>query len=128
VSGVTEADLDRAERELGVPLPRDYREQLGREDGSARFYGDVYVAVHPLATMLTINRDALDMQREVCPGFVIFGSDGGREAIGWDYRSDPPPVVLVSITTEDWSDALHQAPTFTDFMERIESGQGFRWA
>jgi SMI1 / KNR4 family (SUKH-1) len=127
MAGVTAAELDAAELELGVRLPADYREFLQVRDGLQEYGERSYLEVLPLAAMLTVNEDALETEREVCPGFVIFGTDGARERIGWDFRSDPPPVVLVDITTENWDGALHQAPDFTTFLAQFRAEGTYRW-
>jgi hypothetical protein len=128
VAGVTDAALDDAERELGVSLPSDYRDFLRGQDGYAASYGGAYVEIYSLAAMLAANRDLADLQRAACPGLVVFGSDGSREVLGWDYRTDPPPVVLVSITTESWADALPQAPDFGTLLTQLRATGSYRWS
>jgi len=46
------------------------------------------------------------------------GSDGGGEAIAFDFRQDPPTVILVNLASTDWSEAILQAASFTDFMDQ----------
>lgn len=61
------------------------------------------------------------------PGLVFVGSDGGGEGVGFDFRSDPPPVVLVNWVSAGWSDGIHQADTFSEFMTQRTSGQDYRF-
>ncbi|HEX9354468.1 MAG TPA: hypothetical protein VF933_11720 [Streptosporangiaceae bacterium] len=41
---------------------------------------------------------------------VILGSDGSREMLAVDTRSDPAPVVLIDIRAEGWQDADQASP------------------
>jgi SMI1 / KNR4 family (SUKH-1) len=125
--GVTDTDLDAAERMLGVRLPPDYRAFLRKQDGYVVSDDRVYLKIFPLTEMVKWNEDTADLQREICPGLVYFGTDGSREGVGWDFRHDPPPVVLVDITTSGWSDALVQAPDFHTFLTQLETEHTYRW-
>ena len=59
---------------------------------------------------------------------MILGSDGSREMLAADARSDPAPVVLIDISAEGWQDAVPQAEDFPEFIQRIEAGTfKFTW-
>jgi hypothetical protein len=59
-------------------------------------------------------------------GLLVIGGDGSSELIGFDLRRDPPPVVLLNITSAGWASALHQAPDFSTFWRQVTS-DGFRF-
>jgi hypothetical protein len=101
---------------LGVVLPADYRAFMVEQDG--REVGETLLSVHSLAEMVELNRATQDLQRAACPGLVYFASDSVREGFGWDYRQDPPPVVMVDITVTGWPDALVQASDSQLFWSR----------
>jgi hypothetical protein len=79
----------------------------------------VWIELNPIFDLLDWNDIP---QTESHPRFTAIGTDGSREIVGFDFRSDPPPVVLVQITSPGWSDAIVQAPTFAEFLELIEHG------
>jgi len=64
---------------------------------------------------------------DVCPGLVIIGSDGGGEAVGFDFRRTPPPIVLVNFISSGWHEATIQASTFNEFMTQREIGKPYKF-
>lgn len=58
---------------------------------------------------------------------MLIGGDGAGEAVGFDFRQEEPPVVLVNLVSAGWHEAIYQAPTFTAFMEQRERGEEFKW-
>ncbi|TXS66098.1 hypothetical protein EAO69_30195 [Streptomyces sp. me109] len=60
------------------------------------------------------------------PASVVIGGDGGRETLAYDFRQQPPPLVLLDASAEDWSSAIHQAPSFSALLERFPE-TGWRW-
>jgi hypothetical protein len=64
--------------------------------------------------------------REPFPHLVLFGGDGSREHLAFDYRSDPPRVVMLDLTSADPESTLEQAPTFAEFV-RLLPTQGLRF-
>ena len=56
---------------------------------------------------------------------MFIGSDGGGEGVGFDFRQDPPTVVLVNWVSAGWSEAIHQAYSFADFMVQRSAGDGY---
>ena len=69
-----------------------------------------------------------DPRAPLVPAELIhIGSDGGGEAIAFDFRQDPPNVMLVNLVTIDWSEAILQAESFTEFMDQRRRGEELRW-
>jgi hypothetical protein len=50
---------------------------------------------------------------------VVIGGDGSREMLVYDFREDPPALVLLDITAEGWPAALYQAPSLTALLEQF---------
>ena len=123
--GATEAMIDEAERRLGQRFPADYREFLGAQNGLRAWFGDVYIALHSIDQVVELNEihDHLSHQ----PELIHIGSDGGGEAVAFDFRQHPPAMVLVPLVSIDWSDAIFQAESFAQFMEQRRRGEQFRW-
>jgi hypothetical protein len=57
---------------------------------------------------------------------VRFGGDGSREYLAFDYRTDPPRVVLLDTTAARGEVLIEQASTFEDFVANArERGLNF---
>src|SRR5882762_9846329 len=52
------------------------------------------------------------------PELIHIGSDGGGEAIAFDFRQVPPTVIRVNLASTDWSEAILQAASFAEFMDQ----------
>jgi len=119
--------LAQIERELGVRLPAEYRAGLAAE---ARVVvagpreGDK-IWLYPVPELSGINA-AADLPDRL-PGLIIIGTDGSREMLALDGRTDPLPVVLVDVVFSEWDDAIWQAPDLATFL-REYPGRGLRWS
>ena len=120
--GATEADFAAVEQALGVQLIAKHRELLAVENGWQRWYGECLLMMSSTSGVIESTRLV-----ERHPGFLAFASDGSREIIGLDTRRDPPPVVMIDITSAGWQDALFQADSLDEFMERLGRNEDFRW-
>jgi SMI1 / KNR4 family (SUKH-1) len=120
--GASDQELAAAEAVLGLFLPSDLRQALHSRNGSEQWHGDIFLMMYGTPALIEVNQET-----DRFPGFLVFGSDGSREMIGYDLRCSPPPVVMLDVTAEDWSEALLQADSLPDFLERLERGEGLRW-
>jgi hypothetical protein len=124
--GASPTEIEQAERELRVSLPEDYRSFMAAEGAVARTFppaGD-FLMVHPVGDLVGINEAAGLADR--LPGAVVIGGDGSRELLVYDFRHQQPPLVLVDATGGRWSDGLHQAASFTEFLSRFPD-RGWLW-
>jgi hypothetical protein len=126
VTGVSAHALDEAAARLGVSLPNDYRDFMQEENGFEGWFGEAFVQVYSLETMLAVNAVVAESEPNPAPGLVFFGSDGSREGLAWDYRGRQPRVVMVDISS-GWDEAIVQAPTFSAFMRQVEETGNFVW-
>ena len=99
-SPATDAEVEQAERRLGVRLPADYRSYLLGQNGLKGWFGDVYLELYPVSRVV----DAAEAQTWQ-PGLVLIGGDGAGEAVGYDFRKPEPPIVLVNLVSAGWEDA-----------------------
>jgi SMI1-KNR4 cell-wall len=112
---VSDTEIAMSERQLAVQLPRDYVEFLKQSNGGEGFVGRS-------ACLILWNAENLaEMQRayEVdtyAPGLLIFGSDGGGEAYGFDTRVPNWPVVSVPFVGMSWELARPVGASFTEFL------------
>ena len=68
---------------------------------------DCYLQIYPLDDVIPIN-EAGEIQDRF-PGALVIGGD----MLAYDFRRGQSSLVLLSITGEDWSDAVYQAPSFS---------------
>jgi hypothetical protein len=123
--GATEAMIDDVEKRPGQRFPNEYREFIRSQNGLATWFGDVYIALYSIDRVVEHNeiRDHLSYQ----PELILIGSDGGGEAIAFDFRKHPPAVILVNMVSIHWSEAIFQAESFDRFMEQRRRGEELRW-
>jgi hypothetical protein len=117
--------LREIEAALGVELPADYRDFATTAGKVERDFGGSYLSMWGLDDIVELNR-GYEMG-EVFPGLVLIGSDGGGEAVGFDFRSSPPSVVLVNFVSSGWHEAVLQAETFTEFLAQREAGLAYKF-
>lgn len=121
-----EEQVRDVERHFGVRFPDDYR-QFVMTRGSMDQYvppADDYLMINPIEEIISLN-DAGEIQSRFA-GAVVIGSDGSRELLAYDFRREPPALVLLDITAPDWSSALHQAASLTEFLQRFPD-RGWNW-
>jgi cell wall assembly regulator SMI1 len=124
MTGVTDQQLQQAQQRLGVRFPPDYAAFLQAQDGMQQWFGQTYVELWTLATVVRVNEVA--EQRQSHPGLLYIGGDGSREGLALDLRKQPPPVLLVGYVSTGWAEALFQAADFSTFLAQVATG-GFRW-
>jgi SMI1 / KNR4 family (SUKH-1) len=107
------------ERHFAVRLPEDYRRFLAGQGSMEGFVPPArdYLVLFPVGQLVDFNQAGEIQQR--FPGAMAIGSDGSREMLVYDFREDPPPLVLLDITAEGWPAALYQAPSLSVLLERF---------
>jgi len=125
VAGVSDEAIRDAERRVGYRFPDDFRAFVRQQNGVEGSFGDAYLMVFSVDAIAELHLAHDDAN--LIPGFVAFGSDGGRERFGFDFRSEPPPVVMVAAVSDGWPDAVIQASSFTDFMDKRRRGEKFNF-
>ena len=125
VSSGLDDRLREIEAALGVVLPHDYREFAVTSGKVERNFGGSYLALWGLDEIVRLNQ-GYEMG-ETFPGLILIGSDGGGEAVGFDFRTSPPCVVLVNFVSSGWHEAIVQAETFTEFLAQRESGLAYKF-
>ncbi|OQD52070.1 hypothetical protein BM536_036180 [Streptomyces phaeoluteigriseus] len=118
--------IARAERRFGVRFPEDYRHFLAMEGSMARFVppADDFLMINGVTELIAVN-EAGDFPARF-PGSVVIGGDGSREMLTYDFRQEPPPLVLLDVSAQDWSSAIHQAASFSALLEQFPE-TGWRW-
>jgi cell wall assembly regulator SMI1 len=124
-AGATESTIEAAENRLRQRFPDDYRTFLMSENGFEKWFGDVYLSLYTIEQLVELNGTHEHLAYQ--PELIHIGSDGGGEAIAFDFRQDPPTVILVNLVSTDWSEAIMQAESFTEFMDQRRRGEKLRW-
>jgi len=110
--------MEEFERQLSVKLPSEYVEFLQKNNGGEGFVGKcAYVILWAIGELAFMNQ-AYEVQKYV-PGLLIFGSDGGGEAFGFDTRDPLWPIVQVPFVGMAWDVAELMGATFREFLERL---------
>ncbi|MDX6333734.1 MAG: hypothetical protein QOG05_1074 [Streptosporangiaceae bacterium] len=119
--------LTGIERELGIRLPTEYWNGLAADDrlvvAGPRPGEEIWL--YPVPELSGINAAAELPSR--LPGLGIIGTDGSREMLAIDGRSEPSPVVLVDVAFSRWDDAIWQAPDLATFLQEYPK-RGLRWS
>ena len=118
----TEEEIAGAERELGVCLPADYRAFLLRANGGEGFIGFPYVILFGIGQVPELNIGY--EVNEYVPGYLLFGSNGGGEAFGFDRRNGGWEVMMIPFVPLEWEYARPVGNSFGAFMETLLASRG----
>jgi hypothetical protein len=125
VSGSVDEAIRQTEAGVGFSFPADYigfvRESGGT--GTVGWFGEMYLMLFPIGDLAELHRVHNDAEH--MPGFVAFGSDGGGELFGFDFRASLPLIVMVGNVSSGWSDAIVQASSFDEFMDKRRRDEPF---
>ncbi|MFF7203486.1 SMI1/KNR4 family protein [Streptomyces sp. NPDC008141] len=118
--------IAQAESRFGVRFPEDYRHFLATEGSMAQFVppADDFLMINAIAELIEVN-EAGDFQ-ERFPRCVVIGGDGSREMLTYDFRQEPPSLVLLDVSAHDWSSAIHQATSFSALLAQFPE-TGWKW-
>jgi len=105
-------------KQLKHTLPGDYVEFLKLGNGGEGFVGaSEYLILWGAEELVSMN-EAYEVQKYV-PGLLLFGSNGGGEAYGFDTRSPEWLVVRVPFVGMDWNLAQFVSTSFTALLKRL---------
>jgi len=110
--GATDESMHHAVASLGYSLPKDYEEFLREHNGGEGFVGKDYLILWKVEELEPFNREyEVD---KYAPRLLLFGSNGGGEAYGFDTRSAMLPVVRVPFIGMDLKYATPVANSFSE--------------
>ncbi|MBI2919939.1 MAG: SMI1/KNR4 family protein [Planctomycetes bacterium] len=101
----------------GVGLPADYLRFMRIANGGEGFIGSSYAILWKLEDLQQINMDY--QVAEFAPELFIFGSDGGGEAFGFDFRGAKVTIVRVPFIPLDFENAIVMGQDFPQFLETL---------
>ena len=116
----TREQICLAETQMGLTFPADYVDFLLAMDGGEGFVGDFYAQFDPCSQLKSRNEPLLPFNESQWA--ILFGGDGGGEALAFDREVTPWRVVLVPLIGFDKKDALYFGDSFTDFLSKLSDG------
>ncbi|MHB9363348.1 SMI1/KNR4 family protein [Mesorhizobium sp. LNJC403B00] len=87
------AVVDGLPASLGVTLPKDYANFLREHNGGEGFIGDSYIIFFKAEELVDFNRE-YEVEK-YAPGILLFASNGGGEAYGFDTHDVEMPIVRI---------------------------------
>ncbi|MFJ7949350.1 SMI1/KNR4 family protein [Streptomyces sp. NPDC096354] len=119
-------EIKQAERHFGVRFPQDYRHFLATQGSMSRFVppADDFLMINDVAELIDVDEAGEFQQR--FPGSLVIGGDGSREMLTYDFRQETPPLVLIDVSAQDWSSAIHQAASLSALLEQFPVS-GWKW-
>lgn len=115
---MSDSALTKSQDQLGIKLPNDYLELLSVTNGGEGFIGkNSYVILWGVEELATMNQSY--QVQEYAPGLLIFGSDGGGEAYGFDTRMQLWHIVQVPFVGMDWALAQPVGKSVGDFLKHL---------
>jgi hypothetical protein len=117
--GVSEEELNKLCSALSFPLPSDYIDFLKFSNGANGFIGDNFLQIWRAEDLRPLNEGysvKLDTQ-----SLFLFGSDGGGEGYGFDYRKKDLAVVMVPFIPLEWEYAIKKGNGFLDFLQQLSA-------
>jgi hypothetical protein len=110
------AALKNFEGASGYNLPADYAQFLQMINGGEGFIGsNIYIILWRIEELLELN--TAYQVKEYAPGLLLFGSDSGGEAFGFDMRSSIKEIVSIPFVGMDLKLSRPIAPDFNKFLE-----------
>jgi len=110
------------EKSLGVKLPEDYKELLRLTNGGEGFIGtNSYVVLWRIEELASMNRSY--NVRQYAPGLILFGTNGGGEAYGFDTRGHQWLIVQVPFIGMSWDVAIVLGGTFNEFLNQLSESK-----
>jgi len=105
----------RIEKEFDITFPADYRTFLMAAGGGDTTAPQAYSGLLPVKILSLFNRSYRIPWN--FPGLFAIGNDGFLVYV-FDYRSDPPVVASIGMSSSVWEDVVTETDTFTEWLER----------
>jgi hypothetical protein len=102
--------IEQVQQNVGFSFPRGYIEFFLARDGGEGFIGRSYLMLWRVEELIKMN--AAYHIAEFAPNLLLFGSDGGGNAFGFDNRSNTVEIISVP-----FMDLQLVAPLAKDFEE-----------
>ncbi|TPI40945.1 SMI1/KNR4 family protein [Mesorhizobium sp. B3-1-9] len=111
------AVVDGLSAHFGFELPRDYTDFLKEHNGGEGFVHDNYIIFFKAEELADFNRE-YEVEK-YAPGILLFASNGGGEAYGFDTQDPNMPIVRVPFVGMNRKLALKTARNIADLFSRL---------
>ncbi|MER8753633.1 SMI1/KNR4 family protein [Mesorhizobium sp. M1050] len=112
------AVVDGLSARLGVALPKDYTDFLKKHNGGEGFVHDSYIIFFKAEELANFNREY--QVEKYAPGILLFASNGGGEAYGFDTDDVEMPIVRIPFIFMERQSAETIARDLADLFARLE--------
>ena len=117
-AGASADAIAECERHFGRELPKDYRDFMMSSNGGEGFVGaNSYLRLWKIEELPSMN-DGYEAAKYL-PNSLLFGTDGGGEAFGFDLRTSQMKTVEVPFIGMEWEEALLISDSFYGFLRRL---------
>jgi hypothetical protein len=118
-SGVNDAQLKILTTSLPISLPPDFISFLKFSNGAVGMIGNNYLEICKAEDIISLNEDY--SVKLYAPGLILFGTDGGGEGYGFDYRGVDPIVVDIPFVGMSWNEARKKGDNFLEFLLNLST-------
>ena len=117
-AGASADAIAECERHFGREFPKDYRDFMMSSNGGEGFIGpNSYLRLWKIEELPLMN-DGYEAANYL-PNSLLFGTDGGEEAFGFDLRSSEIKIVEVPFVGMEWEHAWLLADSLRGFFLRL---------
>jgi hypothetical protein len=109
--------VDGLKASLRVELPKDYTEFLKQHNGGEGFVNDSYIIFFKAEELVDFNRE-YEVEK-YAPGILLFASNGGGEAYGFDTQDPNMSIVRVPFVGMSRKLALKTARNIAELFSRL---------
>jgi hypothetical protein len=116
--GVSEVAIAECEKHFGLKFPDDYRDFMKYSNGGEGFFGpNSYLRLWKIEELSLMN-DGYETANYL-PNALLFGTDGGEEAFGFDLRTSQTKIIEVPFVGMEWELAWLLSDSFRGFLLRL---------
>ncbi len=115
--GATSDEIQGFRKCIPYRIPSDYLGFLKFSNGAEGEIGSHYLVIWSIQDVISLNQ-AYSVEK-YAPRCMLFGSDGGNEGYGFDYRIKSPIIVNLPFIDMDWSNAITKGNDFLDFLQSL---------
>jgi len=112
------AVVDALSSNLGVTLPKHYTKFLKEHNGGEGFIGESYIIFFKAEELVDFNREY--QVEKYAPGILLFASNGGGEAYGFDTHDVEMPIVRIPFIFMERQSAETIARDLADLFATLE--------
>ncbi|HAE58540.1 MAG TPA: hypothetical protein DCG54_03270 [Anaerolineae bacterium] len=115
----TEDLIQRLVHVVGKSLPSAYLDFLRYSNGA----DGTFINIFEIDLAIKYFED--ENMNYFMPGFLVFGSNGGGEAYGYNLNAYPYEIVMMPFIGGEWDIAVHCGTDFFEFLKKASSGFSF---